>query len=212
MPQRSPALARLCDAATRHFAAAGYDGASLSEIAAMIGIRKASLYSHVAGKDALFLLLLADAARIESGFAADTLAGPAGAQGPGADYAAAIGPRFDASVHLRFLLRSAYLPPPQHRAAVHEAFEGFLAVLRDGYLRQLRDSQPHGLAADQSERLGDAWLGVVDSLFVELFYAGRARMERRRMAMWQILTDSLTLRTGRGGDHPPAPNPACDEA
>ncbi|WP_410469610.1 TetR/AcrR family transcriptional regulator, partial [Bradyrhizobium sp.] len=54
MKSRSPSLARICDAAVQHFAVVGYDAASLNEIAGMVGIRKASLYSHVASKDELF--------------------------------------------------------------------------------------------------------------------------------------------------------------
>ncbi|NPU26249.1 TetR/AcrR family transcriptional regulator, partial [Bradyrhizobium denitrificans] len=86
MKSRSPSLARICDAAVQHFAVVGYDAASLNEIAGMVGIRKASLYSHVASKDELFLLVLEDAAEIERDFVTATLAAPPSAGEPGGAY------------------------------------------------------------------------------------------------------------------------------
>lgn len=192
MPERSAAFQRICTAAVAHFAQAGYDGGSLSEIAASVGIRKASLYSHVAGKDELFLAILDDAARIENGFAREVFA--ASGDAPGSAYATAIGARFEESAHLRFLLRTAYLPPQIHRDRIGEIYEGFLDLLRDLYLQQLAQAYPDRFSAPQAAVYGDAWLGIVDSLFVELLYAGRERMERRLAALWQVLSDSLACR------------------
>lgn len=42
------------NAAIRLFAANGFDGTSIDEIAKAVGIRKASLYSHIAGKEELY--------------------------------------------------------------------------------------------------------------------------------------------------------------
>jgi AcrR family transcriptional regulator len=49
---------KILAAATRIFAAKGYDGASMSAIAAAAGITKPVLYDHFASKDALFEALL----------------------------------------------------------------------------------------------------------------------------------------------------------
>jgi AcrR family transcriptional regulator len=49
---------RILAAATRIFARKGYDGASMSAIAAAAGITKPVLYDHFASKDALFETLL----------------------------------------------------------------------------------------------------------------------------------------------------------
>ena len=51
----TPSAARICDHAVEHFAEHGYDGSSLNEIAALAGMRKASLYAHFANKDAFFV-------------------------------------------------------------------------------------------------------------------------------------------------------------
>jgi AcrR family transcriptional regulator len=49
---------RILAAATRIFSRKGYDGASISEIAAAAGITKPVLYDHFSSKDALFETLL----------------------------------------------------------------------------------------------------------------------------------------------------------
>lgn len=187
---KSPALLRICDAAILHFAEKGYDGASLNEIAGMVGIRKASLYSHVSGKDELFLLALEAATAAESAFAGEILGGPAPEAGPGSAYVEAVAARYEEAATLRFLLRAAYLPPSGVRRAIGEAYEGFLELLRAGFLRQT----PEALPEAERESLGVAYLGIVESLYVELLYAGRAPMEARRRALWRMLTDSLNLR------------------
>ncbi|HEX7989035.1 MAG TPA: TetR/AcrR family transcriptional regulator [Stenotrophomonas sp.] len=195
MTTRSPAVERVCEAALAHFAITGYDGASLNEIASMIGIKKASLYSHFAGKDALYLQVLADAVAVESAFANDALSGPTTAEGPGAHYVQSIADRYDASVHLRYLLRTVFLPPVQHKEVIGHAYEGFLELLRDGFLQQLQLSVPEAISQEQRTRYGIAFVGIVESLFVELVYAGRETMTTRRDALWQVLLDSLQLRT-----------------
>ena len=192
--ERSPALARICAAAAEHFSEVGYEGASLNEIALTVGIRKPSLYSHVTGKDELYLMVLEDAARIESTFAQNTLDCAPGPDGPGAEYASVVAARFAASVHLRLLLRCAYIAPQIHEAAICTMFEHFLDVLRDGFVRQLGEAFP-GMEADETSLYAEAWLGIIDSLFVDLFYAGGETMERRRAALWRLLGDSLELRS-----------------
>lgn len=49
---------RLLEVAAELFAERGYSGASLGEIASRLGIRKPSLYNHIASKDELFMELL----------------------------------------------------------------------------------------------------------------------------------------------------------
>lgn len=191
--ERSPALARICAAAAEHFSAVGYEGASLNEIALMVGIRKPSLYSHVTGKDDLYLMVLEDAATIESAFAEGTLDAAPGPDGPGAAYASVVAARFATSVHLRLLLRCAYIAPRIHEAVIGAMFERFLDVLRDGFVRQLSEAFP-GMEADETSLYAEAWLGIVDSLFVDLFYVGAENMERRRAALWRLLGDSLETR------------------
>lgn len=194
MTNRSPASDRVCEAAVAHFAIHGYDGASLNDIAASIGIRKASLYSHFSGKDALYLQVLEDAVANESDYVAKTLAGTATTAGPGAAYVRAIAARYEESVHLRYLLRTVFLPPATHRDIIGRVYVQFLERLREGFLCQLRERSPTPLSDDDAKRYGLTYIGIVESLYVELVYEGAEPMKARRDAMWQVLMDSLQLR------------------
>lgn len=49
---------KIKQAALKHFARDGYEGASLSQIASEVGIKKPSIYNHYAGKEELFLSIL----------------------------------------------------------------------------------------------------------------------------------------------------------
>jgi TetR/AcrR family transcriptional regulator len=57
-PLRPIATRTLLDIAARVFAERGYDGASLSHIAAQAGLRKASLYHHFPTKEALYAAVI----------------------------------------------------------------------------------------------------------------------------------------------------------
>ncbi|MDH5859157.1 TetR/AcrR family transcriptional regulator [Lampropedia aestuarii] len=196
MTVKSAAFERVCEAAVAHFAVAGYDGASLNEIALMVGIKKASLYSHVASKDALYLQVLHDAAEQEMAFAANALqktAKPRGASalaGPGASFIYSIAKRYEDSVHLRFLLRAAFLPPVALKADVGKVYDGFLHAVEQGFKVQLRQAAPEATTA-QMNLFATAYVGVVDSLYVELVYVDKARMTKRAKALWQVFVDSL---------------------
>ena len=194
MTTRSPALERVCEAAVTHFAIHGYDGASLNEIATMIGIKKASLYFHFSSKDALFLQVLEDAIQVETGFVEQLFAGPVAPGCPGAAYVNAIAERHTTSVHLRYLLRTVYLPPAALKSQIGKAYEGFLELVRQGFMRQLDKAQLGTLSDAEAERYGVAYIGIIESLFVELTYAGHDQMDTRREALWQLLTDSFALR------------------
>lgn len=196
MTEKSAAFERVCEAAVAHFAVAGYDGASLNEIALMVGIKKASLYSHVASKDALYLQVLHDAVEQEAAFAASALQKAAKArasgalQGPGAALIHSIAKRYEDSVQLRFLLRAAFLPPVALKADVGQAYEGFLEIVAQGFKAQLRQAAPEASTA-QMNLFAVAYVGIVESLYVELVYADKARMTKRAKALWQVFVDSL---------------------
>ncbi|MFA9444530.1 TetR/AcrR family transcriptional regulator [Egicoccus sp. AB-alg6-2] len=57
-PRPNYTAASLLDVAVRVFNERGYDGTSMGDLAAALGITKSSIYHHVAGKDALLGLAL----------------------------------------------------------------------------------------------------------------------------------------------------------
>ncbi|MEN5279328.1 TetR/AcrR family transcriptional regulator [Brucella sp. TWI432] len=196
MKSRSPSVDRICCAALEHFSIQGYDASSLNEIASMVGIRKASLYSHFENKDALFLEALADAVAAEKSHADAVFAAASPQEEPGAAYVFSLEHRHKQSVHLRFLLRAVFHHPVALKAMIGKAYEGFLAVLWQRFAGQLRMAETRAALSDSEiDRYGQAYIGIVESLFVELNFEGTKPMENRREALWQVLQDSLLLRS-----------------
>ncbi|KAB0324717.1 TetR/AcrR family transcriptional regulator [Janthinobacterium sp. PLB04] len=203
MKKRSASADNICAVAVVHFSEHGYDASSLSDIAGQAGMRKASLYSHFAGKDSLFLDVFADALAEEQAFMdacfADeaALVATAGSALAGSLYCDRMAQRYADSAHLRFLLRTAYLPPAPLRIEVGTGYEALLAQLQQHYVASLGRLAP-ALAPQRVDLYAQAYLGIVDSLHVELIYAGGAALQQRHAALWQILSDSLAMATQHG--------------
>lgn len=191
MKNRSPSVERICAAAVGHFAERGYDASSLNEIAEQVGIRKASLYAHFAGKDALFLEVFSEAREQEAAFVHACFAAERANRLPGEHYCRMVAGRYKESAHLRFLLRTAYLPPAPLRAVIATGYEDHVQALRDLFCAALATGR--SLAGTDIRMFADAYLGIVDSLHVELVYSNEAAFERRLTALWRIMADSLAL-------------------
>lgn len=184
----SPSAEKICVVAVEQFAESGYDAASLNDIAVAVGMRKPSLYAHFSSKVDLFEAVFeraieAERLHVEACFAADTGL-------PGALYGQRLAERFQESAHLRFLLRAAFFPPADLRGMISSGFEAYLARMGEIFGKALEQQFPR-LGTERRQLFVDAYLGVVDSLTVELIYAGQAAYERRLKAMWTIFAVSL---------------------
>ncbi|AIR91054.1 TetR family transcriptional regulator [Pseudomonas cremoricolorata] len=195
MKALSPSAARVCDAAIGHFAANGYDASSLNEIAQLAGMRKASLYAHFVNKDALFVAAFQRALASETTFVERMFEQEAvNALAPGHWLVLQLAERYQQSEHLRLILRSAFLPPAEVKAQVTSGFEHYLEGVRKGFCDAL--SARFAWAANAGTRVelyADAYLGIIDSLHVELMYADPAVYTRRAASLLKILDDSLSL-------------------
>lgn len=195
MSDTLPTIDRICLAAAEHFSVTGYDASSLAEIAAAVGIRKASLYAHFANKDALFLRVLSEAIAAERLYLAHSFGRGATSEPAGEAYLQQIGDRYDASVHLRFMLKAVFHHPVALKQDIGAAYEGFLTTMR-GHFRAALEIQEEriNLAAGEVALYVEAYCGIVESLFVDLNYAERGAMELRRDAMWRVFGDALKMR------------------
>jgi AcrR family transcriptional regulator len=191
MSERSQAFNRLCDAALLHFAKDGYDRASLSTIADALGIRKASLYSHVKSKDELYLLLVTESIEAEEAFAQECFHNKQADIIPGNAYIEALGPRFLHSLNLQFLLKAAYFPPEAHRSLIADAFTTFNERLRELFLADFDKRYSDSAFAADKALFAESWLGIVDSICVEMLYGSEERSTRRKDAMQMLLTRAL---------------------
>ncbi|RUR54192.1 TetR/AcrR family transcriptional regulator [Vreelandella populi] len=198
---RSKATQRIVEAAVTHFAAASYDGASLSAIAEAVGIRKASLYAHFASKEALFMAAFEEALTAECAFADDCFAGEGSEALPGSHYCQALVRRFGDVAHLRFFLRASYMPPATLTERVDTLHEEYLAQLKALFLDKLPcwEKATGTPTLIQVSQFGEAYLGIVDSLQVKLIYTTAELGERRLAALSSVFEDSLIhhLNTGK---------------
>lgn len=185
--------------AVGHFAEHGYDASSLNEIAILAGMRKASLYAHFASKDALFhqvfeLALAHELEHVAACFRDELASGEI----VGRIYAQRLPCRYTLSAHLRFVLRTAFLPPTELRAAVTTGFVDYLEHIRRAFIELLQVR--HAWARDNArlaEEYAEAYLGIIDSLHVELFYASPDTCERRTVALFRLLGDSMAMASER---------------
>ncbi|MCU1720366.1 TetR/AcrR family transcriptional regulator [Pseudomonas sp. 5P_5.1_Bac1] len=186
----SPSAEKICGVAVGQFAESGYDAASLNDIAVAVGMRKPSLYAHFNSKDDLFEAVFERALEAERIYVEGCFAADRGL--PGALYAERLAERYQESAHLRFLLRAAFFPPAELRPMISAGFEGYLARMGEFFGKALQRQLPK-LDEERRALFVDAYLGVVDSLIVELIYAGQAAYERRLKAMWTIFAGSLQV-------------------
>lgn len=185
----SPAAQKISDAAVIHFTEFGYDAASLSTIADAAGIRKATIYSHFKNKDELFLHVFNEAVALEGEFATRCFAEENRA---GEGYLFRVADRYSTSPGLRLLLRTAFVPPAPLSQQMSRGYEGFLDPIGEMFTRNFIHHHPD--AAQEAALYYDAYLGIIDSVHIELLYASREAADRRRESLWKIFTSALDKR------------------
>lgn len=198
MEDISPSVARLCDAAIGHFAERGYEGASLGDIAAAIAIKKASIYAHFPSKDELFLFAFARSLDEETRLLGDYVGAPPTEAVPGAAYCWDLRQRYARSAHLRFLIRTAYLPPPALRDRIFKSYDLYLDKVLAMFVARLKE-RFGGARLDKADFdvFCHAYLGIVDSLHVELIYTNGRLFEKRFASLMRVLADSMALSLGK---------------
>ncbi|WP_410529517.1 TetR/AcrR family transcriptional regulator (plasmid) [Serratia sp. AXJ-M] len=179
----SSAAQKISDAAVLHFAEKGFDAGSLNAVAEMAGIKKATIYSHFKNKDELFIYVFEEAIAVESVFALQCFSRD---RHVGECYLAQVTQRYQNSGHLRLLLRTAFIPPEGVREQVASGYEKFLAQLKSKFLAGLVDKDDKDMSM-----LAEAYLGIVDSVHVELLYATPVAAEIRRRSLWKLLSEAM---------------------
>lgn len=186
---RSKSKQRIIDAAFEHFVRNGYEGTSLNTIAEAVGIRKASIYTHFKSKDALFLELLQDALDIECAYLLTCFSNDSISTVPGEAYLYEIKSRYENAITSQFLTRIAYVPPTHLVDLVSETYQKYIGQLILLFKTELSQSM---VDPQDQELYTDAYLGILDSLSVELLYDG-TMYERRLHAMLMLYSRSLQI-------------------
>lgn len=183
-------LDHLKNVSLHHFAKNGYEGTSLSHIATDVGIKKQSIYTYFKTKDELFLSLYEDACKREISMVVENL--EAASNTP---LNIILHPFLEQSIKrfvthdsTKFLLRNAFLPPDHLREEVLTKAIQYLNHIEELFIPIFKQAKENGEISEtiDIELATSSFLGILDSLFVELLYGDELRLKKRLEASWYM--------------------------
>lgn len=195
---------RIRDAALHHFSVNGYEGASLSAIANDAGIKKQSLYTHFENKDQLFIYLCcyvfenelkattAKLRELEKSTMKKTLFA----------LLRNMMERYETCDTTKFLVRMSMFPPLHLKETVtahfYEYWDSLEALLGPVFRRgEVTGELAAGMDVDDSAY---AFLGLMDSVYIEMLYGGKDRLQRRFRVSWDVYIKGISGQTDGGAD------------
>ncbi|MFF3100118.1 TetR/AcrR family transcriptional regulator [Viridibacillus arvi] len=178
------------EAALKYFTIHGYEGASLSIIAEEVGMKKQSIYSHFKGKDDLFLQVLRDAKETELSsklqyFSKGDKKNPEKVL---YGFLKLIINLFQQNEQLKFWLRMSFFPPAHLEKVIEQEVidieEKVQRVLERNFQDWINDKL---IVGESAETPTYAFLGVVDSILLELVYGNdEKRLKDKLEASWTV--------------------------
>lgn len=176
---------RLQVAALSRFARQGYAATSMSEIAADVGIKKPSIYTHFRNKDDLFLSLIPVVITQELEHAKSMIKGGEAIREQLFGYLNDIQLRYEKSHTVEFWLRNLFMPPAHLYADVMAPLHNFMSELESIICKAIDDSTliPNDCQLDAGT-IAVSYMSMVDSLQSELLYGGAEKYKRRLKALW----------------------------
>jgi len=189
---------RIKEAALEHFAKHGYDGASLSQIAADVGIRTPSIYAHFKSKESLFFGVFSDVAQQEWKSVADYLSRhddePLEERLLGV--IAHFKERFDGDGAMKFWMRMMFFPPASLQTNILDSmYDEYLDKIEEALVAVFLQASPRGEEnTEQAKQASTAFLCLLDGLLVELMYGGKDRFSKRLNAAWAIFWQGLNAK------------------
>lgn len=179
-------------AALRHFAISGYSGTSLSIIASEVGIKKQSIYAHFKNKDSLFLTIMDEVLSREIDYIKHYFHDNKEANFEAKLYQLLIGysERYQLQADTAFLLRMGFLPPvhllQQVMNCVYTYYDEMEEILIEIFAKNTQ------FLSVSVESAVIAFIGLIDSILVELLYSGNDRYQRRLQAGWKVYWQGIT--------------------
>ena len=177
-------------AALKYFTIHGYEGASLSQIADEVGLKKQSIYAHFKGKDDLFLQVLRDAKETELSTKLEYFS-KVDSHHPQRDlygFLQLVIDLFQKNEQLKFWLRISFFPPAHLAKAIEEEVididEKVQAILENKFQAWI---DAKAIVEDAAKTPTLAFLGVLDSIMLELVYGNdEKRLKEKVEASWAI--------------------------
>lgn len=180
---------QIAKVALRHFTERGYEGTSLSDIGAEVGIKKQSIYSHFKSKDELFVAVMNEVIESETKF----MHGFFSQDSPDIkehlkDFILMLKNRYSSSEenNIKFILRMAYMPPAHLEEGVIGNFNKFFLELEEMINREM--SKKFKAKADNATL---AFMTMLDGLLVALTYGSESRFDQKFKAAWEIYWNGL---------------------
>lgn len=179
------------DAALKYFTMHGYEGASLSLIAKDVGMKKQSIYAHFKGKDDLFLQVLRDAKETELTSKLHYFSS-IGSQHPERalyGFLQLVIDLFQKDEQLTFWLRMSFFPPAHLAVSIGQEVIDIEEKVRAMLERKFQDWIDEKAIVEEATKTPTlAFLGVVDSIMLELVYGGNdeQRLKEKLEASWTV--------------------------
>lgn len=181
---------RLLNVALKHFAQNGYEGASLADISADVGIKKQSIYNHFKGKDELFLTVFWNATLREMLFMEEYLKRNKILQFENMLYGflKVYQKRYELEDDTKFYLRTVFFPPNHLEKEIvdysNEHVKKSGALFERIFGEAAKDGVMH---PDVSPRdAAFAFLAILDGMLVEMLYGNVDRSIMIVDASWHI--------------------------
>ncbi|MBS4207970.1 TetR/AcrR family transcriptional regulator [Bacillus sp. FJAT-50079] len=178
------------EAALKYFTIHGYEGASLSLIAEEVGMKKQSIYAHFKGKDDLFLQVLHDAKEMDLSSNRQYFS-KVGASRPEEvlyGYLKFLIDLFQKNEQLKFWLRMSFFPPAHLEKVIEQEvmdIEEKMQAILEAKFQDWIDA--HLIVGDTAITPTLAFLGVVDSILLELVYGNdENRLQTKLAASWAV--------------------------
>ncbi|MBT2605485.1 TetR/AcrR family transcriptional regulator [Bacillus sp. ISL-53] len=178
------------EAALKYFTIHGYEGASLSQIAEEVGMKKQSIYAHFKGKDDLFLQVLRDAKETELSSKLQYFS-KVDLKNPEKDlygFLQLVIDLFQKNEHIKFWLRMSFFPPAHLEKEIGQEVidieEKVQAILECKFQDWINAKL---IVEDEAITPTYAFLGVVDSILLELVYGNdEKRLNDKLAASWKV--------------------------
>ncbi|MBP1992858.1 TetR/AcrR family transcriptional regulator [Paenibacillus eucommiae] len=187
---------KIRDVALKHFANHGYEGASLADIAADVGIKTPSIYAHYKGKDELFLTVVEYISACEERFIIDLFEQlrEQPLEHRLHTFLISYQERYEQDLQTKLWLRVSFFPPPHLYEQVISQSYSLLDKMEQLFIplfeRAIEEGIIHPVGA---ERAVVAYMALTDSVLVEMLYGGPERTAKRLEASWWLYWRGLTL-------------------
>lgn len=184
---------KIKQAALKHFAEKGYDGTSLSAIAGDVGIKKPSIYSHFAGKEAVFLALCDDVFSKSVADFKQTIQKETSVRNQLYVIFQYVCDSFVNDYYTTTFWKRITLFPPAHlEAEIRKKFHHYERELSHDVKPLFQRGIDEGtLKPHRPEELLAAFYCLLDGVFVEFYYYGPDTFRERNKAAWKVFWEGI---------------------